>query len=50
MKLWNPNEWQGRSEKQVERNNKTFGYTIILGVLLLTSALIYKTLILLGLI
>ncbi len=27
---WNRNEWQGRSRKQVENNNKVFEYSLIL--------------------
>lgn len=30
---WNRNEWQGRSKKQVETNNRVFGYSIILTIL-----------------
>ena len=29
---WNPNEWQGRSRFQVERNNTVMGYSIVVGL------------------
>ena len=47
---WNYDEWQGRSKKQVMRNNRVFGYTIIFGIFILMLLLIHKSLILLGLI
>jgi|688.fasta_scaffold08169_17 hypothetical protein len=28
--IWNNNDWQGRSKKQVERNYKVFKYSLIL--------------------
>jgi hypothetical protein len=27
---WNPNDWQGRTEEQVERNYKVFGRSIVI--------------------
>jgi type IV secretory pathway component VirB8 len=30
---WDPNEWQGRSKEQVERNNKVFGYSVIMSII-----------------
>jgi uncharacterized membrane protein YidH (DUF202 family) len=29
---WDNNGWQGRSKEQVERNNKVFGYSVIIAV------------------
>jgi len=37
---WNPDDWQGRSEKQVEDNNKIFGITIISFILVLLVLLL----------
>jgi uncharacterized membrane protein YidH (DUF202 family) len=31
--IWDPNEWQGRSKEQVERNNKVFGYSVIMSII-----------------
>jgi t-SNARE complex subunit (syntaxin) len=30
---WNSDEWQGRSKERVERNNKVFGYSILLVII-----------------
>ena len=38
---WNRNEWQGRSKKQVEDNNKVFGYSIILIILGFIGGLLF---------
>jgi hypothetical protein len=27
---WNPNDWQGRTKEQVERNYKVFGRSIVI--------------------
>jgi hypothetical protein len=37
---WNRNEWQGRSEEQVRRNNKVFGMSIIISFIGITGLLI----------
>ena len=31
--IWDPIEWQGRSKEQVERNNKVFGYSVIMSII-----------------
>ena len=38
---WNPNDWQGRSKQQVEKNNVVMGYTIIIGIVILFITLVY---------
>lgn len=30
MENWNPNEWQGKTKKQVESSYKAVGYSFIL--------------------
>jgi hypothetical protein len=30
---WDSDEWQGRSKDKVEKNNKVFGYSILLTIL-----------------
>jgi uncharacterized membrane protein YidH (DUF202 family) len=37
---WDPNEWQGRSKEQVERNNKVFGYSVIMSIILVVIVVI----------
>ena len=37
---WDRNEWQGRTKEQVERNYKTFKYSIVIGIIGLLVALI----------
>jgi hypothetical protein len=42
---WDPNDWEGRSRDHVDRNNRAFGYTVIIaiivvGLLLITSIII----------
>ena len=32
--MWDKNDWQGRSEDQVKRNYKVFGYSIIITVVI----------------
>ena len=32
---WNPNDWQGRSKYQVDRNNTVMGYGITIGLITL---------------
>ena len=34
---WNPNDWQGRTREQVERNNKVFGYSVIMSIIVVVS-------------
>ena len=41
-KEWDPNEYQGRSQKKVERNYRVFAISIVLGWLGLFGLLIYK--------
>lgn len=41
-KEWNPNDYQGRSQKQVENNNKVFGFSVILIGISLLGLSIYK--------
>ena len=36
---WNPNDWQGRSKKQVE-NNETLAMVSVIGVILTMAAAI----------
>jgi uncharacterized membrane protein YidH (DUF202 family) len=37
---WNPNDWQGRTREQVERNNKVFGYSVIMSIIVVVIVLI----------
>jgi hypothetical protein len=37
---WNPNEWQGRTREQVERNNKVFGYSVIMSIIVVVIVLV----------
>jgi hypothetical protein len=39
-KDWDPNDFQGRSQRQVENNNKVFGMSIILSLVVITGLLI----------
>lgn len=41
-KDWNPNDWQGRSKKQVETNEKLAGISIIGLVVFVLGTLIYQ--------
>ena len=41
-KEWNPNDYQGRSQKQVENNNKVFGMMVILVGFTIIGILVYK--------
>jgi hypothetical protein len=43
---WDRNEWQGRSEEQVKRNNKVFGMAII-SIFVVTTGLLIIYLLLL---
>jgi hypothetical protein len=42
---WDPNEWQGRTKEQVERNNKVFGYSIIMSIIVVVILVIVTILI-----
>jgi hypothetical protein len=37
---WDPNDWQGRTREQVERNNRVFGYSVIISIIVVAIALI----------
>jgi hypothetical protein len=39
--IWNRNDWQGRSEEQVKRNYKVFGWSLVFVVVL--GLLLYLT-------
>ena len=41
-KEWDPNDYQGRSQKQVENNNKVFGMMVILVGFTIIGILVYK--------
>ena len=41
-KEWDPNDYQGRSQKQVENNNKVFGMMVILVGVTIIGILVYK--------
>jgi hypothetical protein len=38
--MWDRNEWQGRTKEQVERNYKTFKYSVIIGIISLLVVII----------
>lgn len=42
---WDPNDWQGRTREQVERNNKVFGYSVIVSIIVVVIALIISIII-----
>lgn len=42
---WDPNDWQGRTRQQVERNNRVFGIMVIVGVAAIGIALLLTILI-----
>lgn len=37
---WDPNDWQGRTREQVERNNRVFGYSVIILIIVVAIVLI----------
>jgi hypothetical protein len=39
---WNPNEWQGRSKYQVNRNNTVMSYGITIGIVTFLICLVYS--------
>jgi hypothetical protein len=42
---WDPDDWQGRTRQQVERNNKVFGYSIIMSIIVVVILVIVTILI-----
>lgn len=42
MKEWNPNDYQGRSRDQVERNYRAFAMFLVLAWLVGTGIVLYK--------
>lgn len=42
-KEWDTNEWQGRSQKQVETNEKLSGISILLIILFTIGYVLYNT-------
>jgi hypothetical protein len=38
--MWDRNGWQGRTKEQVERNYKTFKYSVIIGIISLLVVII----------
>ena len=42
MKEWNPNDYQGRSRDQVERNYRVFALFLVLSWLFGTAIVLYK--------
>ena len=42
---WDPNDWQGRTREQVERNNKVFGYSVIISIIVVAIVLIISIII-----
>jgi hypothetical protein len=42
---WDPDDWQGRTRQQVERNNKVFGYSVIISIIVVAIVLIISIII-----